>query len=277
MGVRTVLDALREALGLVLPVDCAGCGREDVAVCADCAALLAGPPRRCDDDAPLLAGTSLATWCLAPYAGPVRELVLAWKSRGRADVGPPVLTAGRRAGRAWARALALRGVGDVVVLPAPSGLARRLRGELVVADLAAAVARGLADALPAGPAGRRVLVVDALRRSGGRAHQSGLGTRRRAGNRRGTVRLVADLPSGVDVVLVDDVVTTGATLAECARVIRGAGSDVRGALVLAATPPPRRGRRVDDLLLPPPPRPGPPPSTFGSERPARRVRRGNLV
>ncbi|WP_206515682.1 ComF family protein [Georgenia faecalis] len=234
---RPLLGALREALGLVLPVECAGCGAWDVAVCAACAELLAGPPVRCDAQAPLLADAGPATWAVAAYAGPVREVVLAWKSAGRADVAPVVLAAGERAGASWATALALAGVRDVVVLPAPSGRARRWRRQLVVADLADAVGRGLAGSLPRRGRRRRVLVVDALRRTGGRSHQAGLGTRRRADNRRGTVRLVAHLPVGADVVLVDDVVTTGATLAECARVLAAAGHPVRGALVLAATGP----------------------------------------
>ena len=48
------------------------------------------------------------------------------------------------------------------------------------------------------------------------------------------------LPAGSQCIIVDDVLTTGATLAEAARAVHEAGGIVRGAVVLAATRPPMR-------------------------------------
>lgn len=177
-------------------------------------------------------------WTLAAYAGPVRGVVLAWKNRGGRPVAEAVTAAGRRAGTAWAELLVAEGTAadaGIGVVPAPSGRRRRRTGRFVVGKLAAAVAEGLvAGGL------RPVVVADVLRRRAGRAHQGGLGLVGRSRNRRHSMRLAAPPPDGAVCVLVNDVVTTGATLAECARVVAAAGGRVAGALVLAATPPPGR-------------------------------------
>lgn len=242
MGTRQLGRLVTELLGLVLPQECAGCGAWDRAVCPTCRALLAGCPVRCEEAAAALGGADggpspFPVWRVTEYAGPVRGLVVSWKRGGRAEVARAVLEAGRRAGQAWADELALRlpRDGQVRLVPAPSGWRRRAAGRFVVGDLARAVAAGLAAA----PAGPGVVVSDALRRGAGRAHQAGLGAAGRVVNRRRGVRLAGPLPSRATCVLVDDVLTTGATLAAAGGALEAAGHRVAGALVLAATPPPR--------------------------------------
>lgn len=253
----TATPWLRELGRLVVPVSCPGCGALDLLWCPGCEALLAGPAARVEATAPRLdrldGVPALPVWALAPYTGPVRELVVAWKDRGRADldrlVGPPVRTTARTVARRAAQAAAGR---PLLVVGAPSTAAsRRARGRDHVLVLACAAAAGLRDAgLPA-------TVVPALARRARGRDQVGLGARARARNLTGAVttrdRVLARAGgTGPAVLLVDDVVTTGSTLAAAERALEDAGADVLGALVLAATPPPGAvTKEVRNLPAPP--------------------------
>lgn len=244
-GRRAWLLAVRAArdLGrLVLPVECAGCGALDEVLCSPCRALLAGPVRRCERSAPRLdrmdGRRPVPVWALTPYTGPVRELVVAWKDHGRADL-TGALTQAIAAGAvdvAHVLLAARLGPLPLLVVPAPSsGAARRRRG----ADLVGLLARAVAGSCAAAGLPARAAPVLAQRR--GMRDQVGLGARARGGNAGGRVHWRARMPAlvpGQPVLLVDDVLTTGATLAACERAVEAAGGVVVGALTLAVTPPP---------------------------------------
>lgn len=207
--------------------------------------MLDGPPIRAEAGAPRwdrLRGEVPPIWAMARYVGPVRELVVAWKDHGRVDLTAPLEMSMRRGTLAIATELAA--LGPLVVVSVPSSAAaRRRRG----ADLVGGLARCVAHAARA--AGADVATSRALRQRRGVTDQVGLGSRARGRNLVGGVivrrspRGRARVPAGARVLLVDDVVTTGSTLAACVRAVEGVGASVVGAVVLAATPPPGEARR----------------------------------
>lgn len=236
--------AVRDVGRLVLPVECPGCALPDEILCASCSALLTGRPARCEAAVPRLdrmdGSPPPPVWAVVPYAGAVRGVVVAWKDRGRADLTERIVEAMARAGGALAPALSdVAAWGGLAVVPVPTTPgARRRRGADLVRLLAGGLVRGL------GEAGVAADVVPVLRhrRLRHRRDQVGLGARSRARNAAGSVTVRGGEPVRRVVVLVDDVVTTGSTLAACRAALEAAGALVVGAVVLAATPSPSGSR-----------------------------------
>ncbi|WP_454933750.1 hypothetical protein [Actinomyces oris] len=136
------------ALSLGLSTSCAGCGRWETALCPRCRELLEADPFAVEHAD---AADDLDIWSLASYTGPVRTMVLGWKNGAREDLSEVMARSGRRLGHWWALrhppeevwADSPRGTRALLVVPAPSGIVRRLRGRLVAAHLADAVTRGI--------------------------------------------------------------------------------------------------------------------------------------
>lgn len=205
-----------DLLDLVVPRDCVGCAAPGRTLCAACARQLQQPrrhrPQPCPAGLPPLAAA-------AEYAGPVRAALLAHKEHGRLGLAGPL---GAALGAA-VRALDLPARGLLVPVPSAKAVVRA-RGH----DHARRLARGAARTTPGWSS------AGCLRPARSVADQSGLTAARRAANLAGALRAVRAL-DGVPVVVVDDVVTTGVTLAEATRALRAAGADVLGAAVVAAT------------------------------------------
>jgi ComF family protein len=207
---------LRSLVSLLAPPVCAGCGGH-----AGPAEPLCGPCRR---ELRWLAGVSrlggLDVFAPLAYEGPARAMVRALKFRGAT-----------LAADAMAAQIATGAPGGVLdsgaLVPVPLH-ARRLRRR------GFNQAERLASAL-----GRRVglRVVDCLARSGAARTQVGRDRAERLAGVDGTVALragVGGLPRRA--ILVDDVVTTGATLGACAAALRGAGVAEVTAVAYARTP-----------------------------------------
>lgn len=231
----TFAASVRDVGRLVLPVECPGCGRVDEVLCAACAALLSGPPVRCESAVPRLDRVDGVppppVWAVVTYAGPVRGVVVAWKDRGRADLTPALVEAMVRAGDALAPAMRdVAAWGGLALVPVPTTPgARRRRGADLVRLLADGLARGL------GQAGVAADVAPVLRRRDRLRlrDQVGLGARSRARNAAGSVAVRGGGGVRRVVVLVDDVVTTGATAAACAEALLEAGASAVSVVALA--------------------------------------------
>jgi predicted amidophosphoribosyltransferase len=233
VGVRVppvLLTGGRALADLVLPRTCAGCGVPGPVLCRSCAALLTHPvlaqPRRHPPGFP-------PTVAAGDYASPVRPAVLAFKEHGRAELAGPLGTALALATAAVLRGLPAPARAPVLLVPVPSSAAAvRARGRDHVRELAdVAVAELRAAGVPAD-------TLPLLGRAAGRRVQdsAGLDATQRRANLAGRFRARADVPRGSRLVLVDDVVTSGATLTEAARALGAAADTPLLAAVVAATP-----------------------------------------
>jgi len=226
----------RGALDLVVPQECAGCGTAGSSWCPRCQAQCTAASLAVPAVVPCRAA------CL--HAGPAARAVVSFKESGARSLARPL---GVLLARAVLDVLAegRGGAADPVwLVPVPSRpQARRRRGADHVREIAGPAARELRRA------GRPASRLPVLRHRAPSADQLGLTAAQRRANVAGTL-VAGAVPRGT-LVLVDDVTTTGATLAEAVRALRAAG----GGPVLAATvtwaPPP--GRALRPLAKPGPP------------------------
>ncbi|GAB2507345.1 ComF family protein [Nocardia heshunensis] len=211
-----------ELLDLILPRVCGGCGRAGTAWCARCADALSGPPIRIRPRA----DPGVPCWALGAHRGAPRAAVLAVKEHCRWDLTKPL-------GFAMARGLDhLRDTArPLILVPAPTRrAAARSRGGDPVARSGGVAASSL-------PGCRLVRM---LRMRPGVRDSVGLGHRDRQHNLHGRIIVATTRPPGVlfpanaEVVLIDDVLTTGVTMRESVHALAEAGVTVRAALVTCA-------------------------------------------
>lgn len=211
------------AADLLVGAACPACGAPGLTVCGACA--------RSARPAPFAVTTSrqaehLAVTAAGAHRGILRRVVIEWKEQGRSPLTSFL------AHHLAASVAAAVNHDEITLVPVPgSRAARWRRGDDVVLSLAFAAAGLLAEV------GQRATVAPVLTRTRRTAVQSGLGAEARARNLQGAFAMDRRraLPADRAVVLVDDIVTTGSTLAEAARALVEAGLDVHDAATVAAT------------------------------------------
>ncbi|WP_375426572.1 ComF family protein [uncultured Friedmanniella sp.] len=229
MGLEPWLAAAGD---LLLGSACHGCGRPWWGVCPECRTRLRALRPYLTWPEPAPDGFPMTATC-SPYDALARGLIVAHKERSALGLSP--VLADRLAQAVHALLSQAAPAGPVVLVPVPSAAAAvRRRGYDATAALARLTARQLR--------GRHaVSAVPVLAQRAGVADQAGLDAAARRRNLAGALRIgrpavVARLRAeGAVAVLVDDLVTTGSSLAEAARVLRGAGLPVLGAATVAAT------------------------------------------
>ncbi|RJQ80960.1 ComF family protein [Pseudonocardiaceae bacterium YIM PH 21723] len=206
---------MRQLIDFLIPHFCAGCGTPGAALCTLCAEQFHAY-RRVHRSA--LRGLPTVS-ALAEYSDPVRRVLLQFKEYGRRDLRGHL-----------AEALAdgfrrLNAPPGSVLVPVPSHPAAvRMRGGAHMSALVSGMKRVL---------GAAVRTAEPLRLSWAAADSVGLTAAQRSANLEGRLFVRARrLPSG-PVVLVDDLVTTGATAAACCRALVAAGVEVVAVLTIA--------------------------------------------
>jgi predicted amidophosphoribosyltransferase len=258
-ALRRVLVA---AVDLVLPSGCAACSAPAAGpLCGTCTDAVRSASRdvRACAVGPRSPPTAMPwCWAGARFEGALRLAVTAYKDEGRRDLRDELARLLGAALTAAAGDPAVRrrlGSGEeVLVVPVPTARAsRRRRGDDPVGELAVAAtvaANGRVEGSPPGPPARDprgrsapsrggFVVVPALVHTRRVADQAHLDRAARARNLAGSMAVGAPwrgVVRGSTCVLVDDVVTTGATLAEAARALYDAGARHVVAAACATTP-----------------------------------------
>lgn len=265
---------LREIELVLAPLLCAGCGADDVELCAACesrlhGALIAVP----EQDFPV--------WAQSLYIGATRNIIARWKDHGRNGLNPILERCAQHSANELAAALSAEtGIArdqiaqSVLIVPMPSskaatkergfvpseiiaqGLATGLSllkhesqsrmgttevGAAPVAERGSCEGRGMSvDCTPNTPNAEPRLFLQGLIFRRRKRDQSNLNAAHRRRNLLGSILAHPDLKRAASsariVVLVDDVVTTGATLAEARRAIRPASGTFVAGYSLVMTP-----------------------------------------
>lgn len=216
------------ALNLLYPPRCSGCGAVgeglwcprclEVTRCFGPADWLRLPPLTVDTP---VGERIIPVVSAAPFVEPLRQGIHEFKYNGVPGLAEPFA---RLMADAWAGASMAAGLSVDLIVPVPLHAGRlRERGFNQSERLAFFISRAISA-----PMKPRALV--RIRHT---EHQARLGPEERRRNVQGAFAADESLCAGRRVLLVDDVLTTGTTLCECAAALLAAGAEQVSALTLA--------------------------------------------
>ena len=215
LGEMNLFDQL---LDLLLPCRCVICRSTGLALCQNCSSQLTPSARA-------VTCFELHGWAASDYGTSEKILIKAFKEDGITALGPILARLMKPAFQCLLDEVPTQ-IDDAWLVPAPSSQANfRQRGYLPSLILARQLNR---------TTGSSLRVKAALRFGRSVADQSGLSVEQRSSNLVGSM-VASTSVSGRRVILIDDVVTTGATLVEAARAIAEAGGEVVGFLTFSET------------------------------------------
>ena len=248
----------KEITSVLVPVFCPGCLQPDIRICPDCSKSFRSLTSQDLRQFPRLAGVSGLPPVLAitRYQGPVKETVLAWKDRSRADLTMDISGGFEdilswlwfqhpESGQKFHQRLLRSGV--AIYYPPSSASSRRVRGREPVRELAKHLKRSLLRA------GVPAQVCQPLTSGKKKRDQVGLSSAERWQNQENSLHLKASVmiqrskrikqlsKAGAEkplVILLDDLITTGATVRRMIDFLQQIAVTVELVIALAVTPPP---------------------------------------
>ncbi len=207
MSFSSLIDAL---LSFLFPDRCVGCGSHGALFCPTCRAALRPYPH---NDPPPGLDAMLVPWL---YEGPLRQAIHRMKYRSQRRIAAPL-------GDLLAEYLRRHPQSVDALIPVPLHATRLAeRGFNQSSELATRIAR--ATGIP---------LVSGLERCRDTGHQAQLSRRERHDNIAAAFVWNVYAPPPARVLLVDDVLTTGATLVACGDALRAVGTREVRAVALA--------------------------------------------
>jgi ComF family protein len=209
-------ETLSHTLALFLPVSCAGCGAPDIQLCEDCRNLVEIDVQ-CRELFIPESATRFPLYFGCEFVEPLTGIMHQFKETGHTKLASNLSEWMKPA----VQEIQNHNTPDVLWVAPPSPRKNYVqRGYHPLKILARQL---------------EITLSPLLRSRRHRADQTGLSRHLRLTNMDGAFIATRNL-AGIDIVLLDDVMTTGATLWESARALQAAGANVVGAAVLAATP-----------------------------------------